>query len=136
MTSVRPREPVVRGAVASLALAAMLIAQSPPSASALGMGGHGGDKSDACAAERAPILERKRQYDALHRSQIVAALGQGVERALFRTGDVHFGLSGTCVSVRPASIIQTRGVTSGLGRISASGPQAVNTFSDINSPNR
>lgn len=49
--------------------------------------------------------------------QNATALGQGVERALFRTGDVHFRLSGTGVGVRPASIIQTRGVTSGLGRV-------------------
>ena len=64
----------------ALALALVATVSAPmPSVALPGLGG-GYDKNDACAAERAPILERKKQYDALRRSQIASALGEGLKK--------------------------------------------------------
>src|SRR5580693_5176416 len=79
-----------------LVLALAASAGGPVTQAALpGFGGN--DKNDACAAERAPILERKRQYDALRRSQIASAVGEGVKKgAMFFAGAMlnKYGLGG------------------------------------------
>ena len=78
----------MRRAGLALALTAILGGQTPSLALPL----VGGDsKSDACAAERAPILARKKQYDDLHRSQIVSALGQGVAKGAMFFGGAMLG---------------------------------------------
>jgi hypothetical protein len=46
-----------------------------------------GPEADVCAAERAPILERQRQYQALKRSRIAKSVGEGLKKgALFFAG--------------------------------------------------
>jgi hypothetical protein len=91
----RPRAWATRGLILTLAL----LLSAPPPSSALPLGFGGGDTPEvaACAAERAPIIERKRQYDALRRSQIASALGQGLKKgAMFFAGAMlsHYGLGG------------------------------------------
>ena len=87
-----------RGAGLALALAASVA--GPMSSTAMpGLPGFGGgnDKNDACAAERAPILERKKQYDALRRSQIASAVGEGLKKgAVFFAGAMlnKYGIGG------------------------------------------
>jgi hypothetical protein len=77
-----------RGLGVGLALASVLAGSTArPALPALPGFGGGNDKNDACAAERAPILERKRQYDALRRSQIASAVGEGIKKgAVFFAG--------------------------------------------------
>lgn len=78
----------LRGLGMALALGSVAAgALSTPALPALPGFGGGNDKNDACAAERAPILERKRQYDALRRSQIASAVGEGLKKgAVFFAG--------------------------------------------------
>ena len=88
----------VRGAGLALALIATMAAASQSLAFPFGLGG--GDNSpeaNACAAERAPILARKKQYDALRRSQIASAVGAGLKQGgMFLAGALlnHYGLGG------------------------------------------
>jgi len=88
----------MRGVGLALALAAT-VGGSVPSLAMPSLPGFGGgnDKNDACAAERAPILERKRQYDALRRSQIASAVGEGLMKgAVFFAGAMlnKYGIGG------------------------------------------
>jgi hypothetical protein len=80
----------LRGFGTALALTATLATTTTSSvavAALPGFGGGGNDKNDACAAERAPILARKKQYDDLRRSQIASAVGEGLKKgAVFFAG--------------------------------------------------
>jgi hypothetical protein len=90
---------VIRGVGLALAFAGMVsstMVNTTAMAALPGFGG-GNDKNDACAAERAPLLERKKQYDALRRSQIASALGEGLKKgAAFFAGAMlnKYGLGG------------------------------------------
>jgi hypothetical protein len=99
-----------------LALAAMVSSTTASLATAglPGFGGGGNDKNDACAAERAPILERKRQYDALRRSQIASAVGEGLKKgAAFFAGAMlnKYGLGG--LTGQPSAPTPTAGPSFG-----------------------
>jgi hypothetical protein len=80
------------GVLRRLALAIGLIAvlASQIQAPAPAFAGGGGDKeADACAAERAPILERQKQYEAVKRSRLSKALGAGLQKgAMFFAGQM------------------------------------------------
>jgi len=81
-----------------LALVAVVAETGPSQALPFGLGGSDNSaEANVCAAERAPILARKRQYDALRRSQIAAAVGEGVKQGgLFLAGALaqRYGLGG------------------------------------------
>lgn len=60
-------------------------------------GGKVSSDAAVCAAERAPILERKRQYDQLRRTRIAKAAGEGLKKgAAFFAGAMlsRYGLPG------------------------------------------
>lgn len=60
-------------------------------------GGKVSSDATVCAAERAPILERKRQYDQLRRTRIAKAAGEGLKKgAAFFAGAMlsRYGLPG------------------------------------------
>jgi len=72
---------LLRSAVLALALAAVVAGQMQGSAVAVGLtGGSASPELNACAAERAPILEREKQYEAVRRSRLGAALGAGLKK--------------------------------------------------------
>jgi hypothetical protein len=73
--------------VAGLVAALILQMQNPAGSAGL-VGGRGG-AVDPCAAERAPILERQKQYEAVKRSKLGAALGAGLKKgAVFFAGQM------------------------------------------------
>ena len=93
------------GAGLALAMVGVLSAATWTPAVALPGFGGGNDKNDACAAERAPLLERKKQYDALRRSQIASAVGEGLKKgAVFFAGAMmnKYGLGGLTGQQQPS----------------------------------
>jgi len=70
---------LMRQAAVLLALGAMVAGDLRAEPFRAAGGGRGGD-SDVCAAERAPILERQRQYQALKRSRVAKAAGEGLKK--------------------------------------------------------
>jgi hypothetical protein len=70
---------------AGLAASLALQLSGGPGAIALPLGG-GPRQADPCAAERAPIVERQKQYEAVRRSHIGQALGAGIKK-----GAMFFG---------------------------------------------
>lgn len=110
----------VRGMGFALAFVATIGGAAQSGAMPFGLGG--GDNNtpemNACAAERAPILERKRQYDALRRSQIAAAVGEGLKKgSLFFAGAMlsHYGLGGLLNPGGGAQAAGGDGLTVGVG---------------------
>ena len=78
-----------RRAVLGAGLTAALIGQLQSSASALALSGGGNKSADACVAERAPIVERQKQYQAIHHSHLGGALAAGLKTgAIFAAGQV------------------------------------------------
>jgi hypothetical protein len=55
-------------------------------AAAISLPGGGGKQVDPCAAERAPIVEREKQYEGVRRSHLGQALGAGLKK-----GAMFFG---------------------------------------------
>ncbi|MGH7022095.1 MAG: hypothetical protein ACREEB_00740 [Caulobacteraceae bacterium] len=83
----------------ALGLAALLIWQPLASTGALALVGGGtgaNDKADVCAVDRAPILERKKQYDAVRRSRLGKSVGAGLEKGagFFASAMLHHYLPG------------------------------------------
>jgi uncharacterized protein YgiM (DUF1202 family) len=84
MKSLLPR----RLALAAGLVAALVLEMQSP-AVGTGLVGGGGGQIDPCAAERAPILERQKQYEAVRRSKLSAALGAGLKKgAMFFAGQM------------------------------------------------
>ena len=79
----------LRGVVLAAGAVAVLAGQMQ-NVAALGLpGGGGSQKADACAAERAPIIERQKQYQAIHHSHLGAALTAGLKvGATFAAGQM------------------------------------------------
>jgi hypothetical protein len=80
---------VMRKGALAFALFAVVVGPLGSVATALDLPGRGGDSAEvnACAAERAPIVEREKQYEAVRRSHIAAAVGEGVKQgAAFLAG--------------------------------------------------
>ena len=79
MTTRGPSHPW-RRVVLTAGAVAVLAGQMHGGAVALGLpSGSGSKQADACAAERAPILERQKQYQAIHHSHLGAALTAGLK---------------------------------------------------------
>ena len=80
----------MRNAAPVIGVAALLLGQWQGAASALGLAGGGGAKqADVCAVERAPIVERQKQYEAIHKSHLGSALAAGLKAgAIFAAGQV------------------------------------------------
>ncbi len=108
---------VLRRAALGAGIAAALVAQMQGAAAAFGLPGGGGNKSaDACAAERAPIIERQKQYEAIHKSHFGAALTAGLKTgAMFVAGQMlgHY---------LPGGLGAGRGGNSGDGGSGMGGP--------------
>jgi hypothetical protein len=78
----------VRRLALAVGLIAVLFGQMQAPAFA-GFGGGGDKAADACAAERAPILERQKQYEAVKRSRLSKAIGAGLQKgAMFFAGQM------------------------------------------------
>ena len=76
-------------AVILTAGAVAVLAGQMQNVAALGLPGGGSKQADACAAERAPILERQKQYQAIHHSHLGAALTAGLKvGATFAAGQL------------------------------------------------
>jgi len=70
---------LMRQACVLMALGAMVAGDLRAEPFRAAPGGRGGD-SEVCAAERAPIQERQRQYQALKRSRVAKAAGEGLKK--------------------------------------------------------